>query len=76
MLKTVTITRYGEKEVVYIHIEPYEEDQWYCTVSRIHPSGTRMLGMNYHRNKRSPDDIDKVLHKYVKFLEDYWEVVC
>ena len=72
MLKEVTVKRYGELETVYVHIEPYKEKWWYCTVSRIHPSSTRMIGMQYVRLPNAPNDIDEVVKRYCEFLEVYW----
>lgn len=67
-----TITRYGEPEVVYIHIEPMEGNRWYCTVSRLHPSNMRTFGMDYDRDFNCDDDEKRVLKLYTKFLEEYY----
>ena len=67
-----TIIRYGEPELVYVHIEPIGDDRWYCTMSRLHPSAMRTFGMDYARNINRPLDYKRVLKKYAKFLEDYY----
>lgn len=74
MMFEQTIIRYGEPEVVYVHIEPLGDKQWYCTVSRLHPSNMRTFGMEYDRDVNCPDDVKRVLKLYAKFLEEYYRL--
>lgn len=69
MLREVTIKRYGELEVVYVHIKPSKGYVWHCSVSLLHPSNTRMLDMEYVRFY----DVDSIVKRYCQFLEDYWK---
>lgn len=68
-----TITRYGEPELVYIHVEPYDGNWWSCTFSRLHPSNTRMLGMLCPRDPKECDNIARTIMRYVDFLEKYYK---
>lgn len=74
MTFTQTIIKYGEPEVVYIHVEPREGNQWYCTMSRLHPSNMRILGMTYDRDRFCYTDALRVVKMYAKFLENYYKV--
>lgn len=69
-----TIIRYGEPEVVYVHITAMKGDRWYCTMSRLHPSNMRILGMCYDCDKSCPFDVNRVLKLYTKFLEDFFSL--
>lgn len=74
MTFTRTIIKYGEPEVVYIHVEPKGKSQWHCSVSRLHPSNMRILGMTYVRDKHCYTDALRAVRLYVNFLEYYYKV--
>lgn len=66
------IIKVRKPEVVYVHVMPCEEDQWYCTYSRFSPCSTWRLGRFYHRPPKGRDNSKAVLGKYVKILERYY----
>lgn len=69
--KVITIIRYGEPEMVYLHVDENEE-RYMLSFSRYHPSNKRLCAWCYYKDEYKT--LDEAVSQYIAELCEYFLV--